>query len=653
MTLLWQPSPATVAAANITAFGKHIEHKYGVQLPDYPALHRWSVGQRAEFWREVWDTCGVIASARGDTVLADGDRMPGAKFFPDARLNFAQNLLRRRDTETALVFQSETGATSRTSYKDLYEDVSRITQALRAMNIQPGDRVAAFLPNIPETVVMALACHAVGAVWSSCSPDFGVQGVLDRFRQIEPRVLIACDGYFYGGKQIDTLEKVRQIKDGLPSLDRVLIVPHLRQTTGDTLTVGRIKGARLVLDYLLRYTPGDIEFTQLPFGHPIYILYTSGTTGLPKCIVHGAGGTLLQHLKEHRLHFDIRRNDRVFWFTTCGWMMWNWLVSVLASEATLLLYDGSPFQPNANALFDLAARERMTHLGVSAKYIQAIQKAGIKPLATHDLSALRLIGSTGSTLLPEGFDYVYANVKKDVCLSSFSGGTDIISGFVGGAPTLPVRSGEIQGKTLGMAVEVWNETGQRVVGEKGELVCTKAFPSMPIGFWNDADGARYRAAYFEKFPNVWAHGDFAEETPDGGFFIYGRSDATLNPGGVRIGTAEIYRQVEQLDDVMESVAIGQDWEGDVRVVLFVVMRPGVTLNDELREKIRRQIRQGASPRHVPAKIVEVAEIPRTRSGKITELAIRDVVHGRPVQNAEALANAEALEYFRNRVELQS
>ena len=653
MTILWQPDRKQIASANITAFQKHVRDKLRVDTKDYAELHAWSIRDREAFWNALWDFCGVIASARGATTLADGDRMPGAKFFPDARLNFAENLLRRRDDADAIVFQCENGFTSRLTYKEVYEDVSRLAQALRGMKVQPGDRIAALMPNIPDTVVGALAAASIGAIWSSCSPDFGTSGVLDRFRQIEPRILIACDGYFYNGREIDILDKLRAISAELPTLDRVLIVPFVRQVTGDTLTTGGVRKARLVLDHILRFQPRDIEFEQLPFDHPLYIVFSSGTTGLPKCIVHGAGGTLLQHLKEHRLHFDIKRDDRTFWFTTCGWMMWNWLISTLASEARLLLYDGSPLYPDPNALFDFAQESGMTHMGLSAKFIQSCEKAGAQPIKKHDLGALRVIGSTGSTLLPEGFDYVYRSIKEKVCLSSVSGGTDILSCFVGGCPTLPVRRGQIQTKALGMAVEVWNDAGQKVIGEKGELVCTQAFPSMPIRFWNDSGDAKYREAYFARFTNVWMHGDFAEETAEGGFLIYGRSDATLNPGGVRIGTAEIYRQVELLPEIVESVAISQEWQGDVRVVLFVVLRPGTKLDERLTGLIKTRVREGTSPRHVPARVVQVPEIPRTRSGKITELAIREVVHGRPVQNLEAIANPDSLDHFRDLADLKT
>ena len=651
MSVLWQPSAGQIQSARLTAFTNLAADKYGADGSSYADLHAWSVRHREAFWSAVWDFCGVIASERGERVLLDGDKMPGARFFPDARLNFAENLLRRRDNADGLVFRSETGWSTRLSHGELYDRVSQMTQALRAAGIVPGDRVAAMVPNIPETIISSLSAASTGALWASCSPDFGVKGVLDRFQQVEPKLLIACDGYYYNGKHIDILDKVREIAAQLPSLERVVIIPFLAAVRETQPSTGRIEKAVLLADFVKPFKGGEVDFQQVPFSHPLYIMFTSGTTGLPKCIVHGHGGTLLQHLKEHQFHFDVRPGDRVFWFTTCGWMMWNWLVSALASEATLLLFDGSPVHPDPAALFDFAEQERMSQMGVSAKYIQSIEKAGLKPVETHDLEALRVIGSTGSTLLPEGFDYVYRSVKKDVCLSSASGGTDIISCFVGGNPTAPVYRGEIQCKGLGMAVEVWNEDGKKVVGEKGELVCTRAFPSMPVGFWNDPDDKRYRRAYFEKFPGVWAHGDFAEETEHGGFFIYGRSDATLNPGGVRIGTAEIYRQVEQFHEILESVAIGQEWDGDVRVVLFVVLREGVELNDDLIARLRNQIRTGASPRHVPAMVIAVPEIPRTRSGKITELAIREIIHGRPVKNIEALANPEALDHFQDRSEL--
>jgi len=650
MTVLWTPDSSRIAAANLTRFTESLPGSLGLAGADYAALHRWSITERDAFWTAVWDFCGVIAERRGDRVSIDAAEMAERRFFPDARLNFAENLLRRTDDAPALIFTAENGTREVTSARELYDQVARVATALKAAGVGPGDRVAAMLPNIPETVVVALAAAAVGAVWSSCSPDFGVQGVLDRFRQIRPKVFVACDGYLYNGKAIDTTAKVAEIAAELAP-EHIVVVPFLARVTGTDEGAVTVPGATSYLAWCEADAPEAIPFESLPFDHPLYIMFSSGTTGLPKCIVHGAGGTLLQHLKEHRLHMDVKAGDRVFWFTTCGWMMWNWLVSALASEAALVLFDGSPFHPGPEAMFDLARDTGITHFGTSAKYIQAIEKAGLAPRDTHDLSDLKVIGSTGSTLLPEGFDYVYEKVKSDVLLASVSGGTDIVSCFVGGNPTLPVRRGEIQCKGLGMAVEVWDDDGHRVIGEKGELVCTEAFPSMPVAFYNDPDGTRYRDAYFTRFPGVWAHGDFAEETGHGGFFIHGRSDATLNPGGVRIGTAEIYRQVERFDEVLESVAIGQAFDGDVRVVLFVVLKDGAVLTPDLEKRLRSEIRTGASPRHVPAKIVAVPEIPRTRSGKITELAIRDVVHGREVKNVEALANPGALAHFRERPEL--
>ncbi len=644
---LWRPSAERIEAANMTAFARRIEREWGVEIADYAALHRFSIDEMEKFWTTLWEFCGVLAEVRGERVLVDGERMPGARFFPDARLNFARNLLRRWDETTAIVFRAEDRVERRLSWRELYDEVARLAAALRAAGVRPGDRCAGFVPNAPETIVAMLAAASIGAVWTSCSPDFGVQGVLDRFGQVAPKVLFAADGYYYNGTAHESLDRVAAVVDELPSVERVVVFPLLE--TGSDLA--RVPRAVSWEEFLAPHAAGDIVFESLPFAHPLYILYSSGTTGVPKCIVHSAGGTLLQHLKEHRLHCDVRAGDRVFYFTTCGWMMWNWLASFLASEATLLLYDGSPFHPGPEALFDFAEAERMTLFGTSAKYIDAIAKAGLRPVESHDLGALRTMTSTGSPLVPEGFDYVYENVKRDLCLASISGGTDIVACFVGGIPTMPVWRGEIQGPMLGMAVAVYDDAGRPMVGEKGELVCTRPFPSMPIGFWNDPDGARYRDAYFARYPGVWHHGDFVEQTERGGFIIYGRSDATLNPGGVRIGTAEIYRQVEQLDEVLEAICIGQEWRGDTRIVLFVRLRDGLQLDDALRERIRRRIRENCSPRHVPAKILEVADIPRTKSGKITELAVRDVVHGREVKNLEALANPEALELFRSRPEL--
>ncbi len=634
MKPLWTPSAERVAATELARFMKL------AGKADYAALHRWSVEQSAEFWNRVWDFCEVRGE-KGARTVVDAERMPGAKWFPDGRLNYAQNLLGGRDGE-AMVFWGEDRIRRRLSHEQLRRLVSRMAQALADAGVKKGDRVAGYLPNVPEATAALLATASLGAVWSSCSPDFGVQGVLDRFGQIEPKILFCADGYLYGGKEFDCQEKVAQVLEKLPSVEECIVVDYL----GAPVTVGTS-----LYEFLDPFDAQELRFEPVEFNHPLYILDSSGTTGVPKCIVHGTGGSLLQHLKEHRLHSDIKPGDRLFYFTTLGWMMWNWLVSGLASGATLLLYDGSPFIGRGKVIFDFAEAEGMTHLGTSAKFIDAIAKEGLKPRDTHRLEKLRAILSTGSPLGPEGFDYVYQNVKQDVCLSSISGGTDIVSCFVLGNPVGPVWRGEIQAKGLGMAVEVFDESGKPIRREKGELVCTRPFPSMPVGFWNDPDGAKYRAAYFDKYPNVWRHGDWCEETEHGGLVIYGRSDAVLNPGGVRIGTAEIYRQVEQLDTVVESLVIGQDWNGDVRVVLFVKLKEGLVLDENLVSAIKRRIRENTTPRHVPAKILQVADIPRTKSGKIVELAVREVVHGRPVKNLEALANPDALEHFRNRSEL--
>jgi len=692
---LWRPTPERVSRSAMLRFARQVQSDEGVGCVDgaaldYEALHRWSVEHPERFWEAIWRLGGVEAEllpggACWEAVLEGGERMAppdpalGPRWFRGARLNFAEQLLRRGDDAEALVAWNEGGRQQAVTFAELNRQVQRAAAAMRGHGIGPGDRVAAFLPNIPEAVIGMLAASSIGAVWSSCSPDFGVSGVLDRFGQIAPRVLIACDGYRYAGKSIDTRERVADIVRQLPAIERVVVVPYL----GAAEPLGAIRDAVAWEDWLAEgdtwrathSADGTPAFERLPFDHPLYIMYSSGTTGLPKCMVHGAGGTLLQHLKEHILHGNLTRDDRIFYFTTCGWMMWNWLVSAMAVGACVVLYDGAPMALEGgtgdggretgvalragdatpvsprSVLWSMAERERVTVFGTSAKYLALAEKEGLAPGREHDLSALRLILSTGSPLAPPSFDYVYRDIKADVQLSSISGGTDIISCFVLGNPCGPVWRGELQVAGLGMAVEVYGDDGRPVTSGPGELVCTRPFPSMPVAFWNDADGSKYRAAYFDTYPGVWRHGDWIERTEHGGYVISGRSDATLNPGGVRIGTAEIYRQVEQLPEIVESLVVGQEVgsanDRDVRIVLFVRLREGDALDDELRTRIVQQVRRNTSPHHVPRVIIAVPDIPRTISGKITELAVRDVLHGRPVKNTDALANPGALDFFRN------
>ncbi|HEX7325012.1 MAG TPA: acetoacetate--CoA ligase [Rhodanobacteraceae bacterium] len=638
---LWTPSTERTDAANLHRFVKFVhEAASNDDVSNYPALYEFSIRHPEKFWPLVWEFCGVKASGDFEPALVDGDKMPGAHWFPNVRLNFAQNLLRFKDDKLALVFRNESGAKHEYTYAQLHAIVGRIAYALMQAGVGKGDRVAGYLPNLPETIIAMLATTSLGATWSSASPDFGVNGLVDRFGQIEPKVLFCVDGYAYGGRHFDCLAKVRAVLGQIPSIQTCVVIPYIN----DAPQLDGLRGA-VSWDAFAGSEDHAPEFVPTAFDHPLYIMYSSGTTGKPKCIVHGAGGTLLQHLKELVLHTDVKREDRIFYYTTCGWMMWNWLVSSLAVGATVVLYDGSPTYPDGNALWDLADATGISIFGTSAKWLEATEKMGVKPRVTHKLNALKTILSTGSPLLPESFDYVYRDVKQNVLLASISGGTDICSCFALGNPLLPVYRGELQCRGLGLKVEILDDAGKPVRGKAGELSCAAPFPAMPVKFWNDPDGKRYHAAYFEKVPGVWCHGDLAELTEHDGIIIYGRSDATLNPGGVRIGTAEIYRQVAQIQEVLDSVAVGQRWEGSERIVLFVHLRDGVQLDDPLRARIKKQLRENASPHHVPARILQVTDIPRTISGKISELAVRHTIEGEPVKNTDALANPKALDQY--------
>ena len=644
-TPIWKPNESQILNANVTKFISFVNQERGLKLSNYWDLHQFSIDHSDNFWRLCADYCGAVGDFSGPERV--GESMVDTQWFPEAKLNFAETMLSRRDEKDAIVFRGENKIELRLSFSDLYLQVAKVQSHMRSCGVGPGDRVAAFLPNHPAAIIGMLATTSIGAIWSSCSPDFGRQGVLDRFGQIEPKMIFVVDGYYYNGKAHDTIERVKSFLDDLPSVEKVVMVEYIQSYTGD------IENCSTLLEITSNLPDKEVEFKQVPFDHPLYILYSSGTTGAPKCIVHGHGGTLLQHLKEQQLHADIRKDDRVFYFTTCSWMMWNWLVSALASKATVMLYDGSPFYPGAKALWDFAEAEKFTLFGTSAKYIEALQKVGFSPKSGRNLEALRGMASTGSPLSAEGYDFVYSEIKDDLHLASISGGTDIVSCFVLGVPTLPVYRGEIQAPGLGMDVQVWNDEGESVRQQRGELICAQSFPSRPVFFWRDEGGQKYYSAYYEHFEGVWAHGDFAEITKHGGVVIYGRSDAVLNPGGVRIGTAEIYRQVDKIEAVLESIVIGQEWKNDVRVVLFVKMREGQELTDSLIQEIKLVIRTECTPRHVPAKILEVGDIPRTKSGKIVEISVRDIVHGLEIKNKESLANPEALEFFKNREELLS
>ena len=645
---LWKPSDERIKNANLTRFIRFVNEKEGRELSTFDELYQWSIDDIPAFWAALWEFCEVKASRSFETVVDRLDKMPGAHWFMGAELNFAENLLRYRDDRTALIFRNEAQDTRRMSYAELYDAVARLARSLRDTGVRKGDRVVGFMPNIPETVIAILAATSIGAVWSSCSPDFGTRGVLDRFGQIEPKVLFTVDGGYFRGKKFDCLERVAAIVSQLPSVERVVVVPYMSANP----SVAQIPKAVLYDEFIDDATGVELEFEQVPFEHPVYIMYSSGTTGLPKCIVQSTGGVLLKHLKELVLHTDLKRDDVIFYFTTCGWMMWNWLVSSLATGAAVVLYDGSPFHPDAGALWRLAQDEQINIFGVSARYLAAVEKEGVCPKETYDLTKLRTVLSTGSPLSVESFHYVYREVKKDVQLSSISGGTDLNGCFAGGNPLGPVYAGELQCRGLGMNVKAFDSEGRSVIDQKGELVCTSPFPSMPLCFWNDPGDKKYLDAYFRKFPNVWTHGDYVEITSRGGVVIYGRSDATLNPGGVRIGTADIYSQVESLPEIADSLAVGQNWEGDVRIVLFVKLAEGFQLNDDLKDRIRETIRRNTTPRHVPAKIIEVKDIPYTISMKKVELAVRNIIHGEPVLNADALINPESLELYKDLPELQ-
>ncbi|MFH2132066.1 MAG: acetoacetate--CoA ligase [bacterium] len=646
--LLWKPSEERIRQTNMVRFMEAVNKAHHLQIQDYPELYQWSIDHISDFWAEMWKFADIIASHPYETVIDDPDKMPGANWFSGAELNFAENLLRYRDEQLALVFRGEDQVVRKITYAALYQEVARVAKALRDLGVTVGDRVVGFMPNMPETIIAMLASTSIGATWSSCSPDFGIKGVLDRFGQIKPKVLFTANGYFFKGQKIDSLGKIASILKELPTIEKVVVVPYTEQQPD----ISQLANGIYYDDFKSSESGLEITFAQLPFSHPLYIMYSSGTTGLPKCMVQSAGGILINHKKELMLHTDLKREDTIFYFTTCGWMMWNWVVSSLAIGATLVLYDGNPFHPSPGALWKMAEEEKITIFGTSAGYIAALQKAEVKPGTEYDLSALKAVLSTGSPLSVEDFEFIYREVKTDLQLASISGGTDLNGCFISGNPTGPVYTGEIQCRNLAMKVESWDEDGHPVINQQGELVCLAPFPSMPIYFWDDPDGMKYHAAYFNIYPGVWRHGDYIEITDRGGGVMFGRSDATLNPGGVRIGTAEIYRQAELVPEIEDCVVIGQNWKNDIRVILFVKMKEGIELTDDIRNQIRGTIRANASPRHVPAKIIAVPEIPYTHNMKKVELAVKKIVHHQPVLNKDSLSNPAALDFYKDIKELQ-
>ena len=645
--LLW--SPSEIENSQAWKFMQEVNQKHNLKLKNFHELYEWSCQSSEHFWDFFLDFSSIIVDKGSSNILKNGANLLESEWFPDAKLNFAENLLSRRDDSDAVIFWGEDLYKTSLTFNELYAQVANLSIWLRGMGVKKGDRIAGFLPNMPEAIVSMLATSSLGAIWTSCSPDFGVQSVLDRFGQVEPKVFICVDAYLYNGKVFNCLEKNQSIILKLPSIERTILVRYV----DDKPINITLKNSTNFDDIVNTDESPDLIFERFKFNDPLYILFSSGTTGVPKCIVHGVGGTLIQHKKEHNLHCDIKEGERVFYFSTCGWMMWNWLISGLASGATLMLYDGSPvLKNNENILFDYADQEKFNIMGISAKFLDTCRKLELNPMNSHNLSSLRMMLSTGSVLNPDCFDYVYEKIKSSVCLSSISGGTDIVSCFVLGSNILPVYRGELQTRGLGMSVEVWDELGSPVNGRKGELVCTETFPSKPVMFWDDKAMKKYSNSYFKRYPNIWHHGDYVKLLDNGGMIFYGRSDTTLNRGGVRIGTAEIYRQVEVLEEVFESIVVEQNWDDDSRIILFVRLKEAIHLTDDLKEKITKQIRENTSPRHVPDLIIQVSDIPRTKSGKIVEIAVQKAIHGLPIENKSALENPQVLDEYHHHKELQ-